>query len=111
MDIPQITSNTRAECGEMGQRYLATGSSVALRRWEEQACDFGDPTVRDYETVGYVLKGNLELDLDGQTATLHAGDSWLVPAGARHRYRIIEPIVAIEATSPPARFNHRDEPA
>ena len=111
MDIPQVTSNANAERGEMGQKYLATGTNVALRRWEEDACEFDESTIRDYETVGYVLKGVLQLDLDGEIATLRAGDSWLVPAGASHRYRVIESMIAIEATSPPARFNDRDEPA
>jgi len=111
MDIPQVKSETLAQTGEMGQVYLATGKQVALRRWEESACEYGEPSCRDYETVGYVLSGILELDLDGESVTLKSGDSWLVPAGAIHRYRVVEPIVAIEATSPPARFNDRDEPA
>ncbi|TWU38817.1 Cupin domain protein [Novipirellula aureliae] len=110
MDIPQLTCKTDAEFGEMGQQYLAAGKQVALRRWQEDPCDFSPPTHRDYETVGFVLRGVLELDLDGETATLRAGDSWLVPQGAQHRYRIVEPMIAIEATSPPARFNERDEP-
>jgi mannose-6-phosphate isomerase-like protein (cupin superfamily) len=110
MDIPQVTSKTNAESGEMGQTYLVTGKDVALRRWEEDACDFGPPSCREYETVGYVLRGTMELDLNGETVTLKAGDSWLVPKEASHRYRIIEPTIAIEATSPPGRFNERDEP-
>ncbi len=111
MDIPQITSKSTAESGEMGQRYLAAGKQVALRHWEEPAGEFGEPRSREYETVGLVLKGSFELDLDGETVKLHSGDSWLIPEGATHRYRILEHLVAIEATSPPARFNHRDEPA
>ena len=110
MDIPQVTSHGCSETGIMGQEYLATGKQVALRRWQESPGGWSDISCRDYETVGYVLTGILQLDLDGQTAKLAAGDSWMVPEKARHRYRIIEPIVAIEATSPPARFNNRDQP-
>ena len=110
MDIPQVTAKEDTATGEMGQKYLATGKEVALRRWEEGVCEYGEPVSRQYETVGYVLEGLLELDLDGQTVTVGPGTSWLVPAGAAHRYRIVEPIIAVEATSPPARFNDRDEP-
>jgi mannose-6-phosphate isomerase-like protein (cupin superfamily) len=39
---------------------------------------------------------------------LEPGDSWLVPAGARHCYRIMEPLTAIEATAPPAQVHGRD---
>ncbi|TWU46835.1 cupin domain-containing protein [Rubripirellula reticaptiva] len=109
MDIPQVTSKLDAETGEMGQAYLATGKQVALRRWEEGPGDFGDPRRRDYETVGYLLSGLMDVDLNGESVTLARGDSWLVPAGTLHRYRIVEPIIAIEATSPPARFNDRDD--
>ncbi|SMP59233.1 Cupin domain-containing protein [Neorhodopirellula lusitana] len=110
MDIPQVISKQAAETGEMGQEYLATGKQVSMRRWEQAASEFGETHCREYETVGMLISGILELDLDGQTATLGAGDSWLVPEGAPHRYRIVEAVVAIEATSPPARFNNRDEP-
>lgn len=39
---------------------------------------------------------------------LDPGDSWVVNAGVRHRYRVIEPFTAIEATSPPAHVHGRD---
>jgi mannose-6-phosphate isomerase-like protein (cupin superfamily) len=64
----------------------------------------------DYETVGYVISGRAKLELEGQTLNLRAGDSWLVPAGAMHRYTIIEPFTAVEATAPPAEVHGRDEP-
>ncbi|TWU02011.1 Cupin domain protein [Neorhodopirellula pilleata] len=108
MDIPQITSQSGASRGEMGQEYLATGKQVSLRRWVENVCDFEPIHARDYETVGYLVSGVLELELDGQTAKLSSGDSWLVPEGADHRYRVLEPVVVIEATAPPARFGNRD---
>lgn len=111
MDIPQITTGSDGEQGAMGQIYLATGKQVSLRRWEEAPGGFSNPATREYEVVGYLLQGVLELELDGGTAKLGVGDSWLVPAGAIHRYRVFEPIVAIEATSPPARFGDRDQPS
>jgi hypothetical protein len=33
--------------------------------------------------VGYVVSGRAELELEGQTVRLEAGDSWVVPAGRR----------------------------
>jgi quercetin dioxygenase-like cupin family protein len=55
------------------------------------------------------VSGRAELLVEGQTLTLEPGDSWLVPKGAEHRYRIIERFTAIEATSPPAQVHGRDE--
>jgi quercetin dioxygenase-like cupin family protein len=59
--------------------------------------------------VGYVIRGKAELTLEGQTLLLEAGDSWTVPKGAAHGYRILEPFTAVEATCPPAAAHGRDE--
>ena len=51
----------------MGQKYLATGKSLSMRLWEHEKP--GEPKSemrRDYETVGYVIKGRAELHLEGQ---------------------------------------------
>jgi quercetin dioxygenase-like cupin family protein len=64
---------------------------------------------RDYETVGYVIKGRAELHLEGQQVLLNEGDSWIVPKGAEHTYKILEPFTAVEATTPPAEVHGRDE--
>ncbi|HEY0459580.1 MAG TPA: cupin domain-containing protein [Pyrinomonadaceae bacterium] len=96
--------------GEMGQKYLASGKSVAMRLWEnEPPMDDKEPRTRDYETVGYCLEGKAELHLEGQVLTLAKGDSWVVPRGAMHTYKILETFTAIEATSPPAHAKGRDE--
>ena len=50
-----------------------------------------------------------ELHLEGQMVVLDQGDSWVVPAGASHSYRILERFTAVEATSPPAHAHARDE--
>ncbi|SRR5215204_2377941 len=95
--------------GEMGQKYLASGISVAMRLWENQEPnDNKESRTRDYETVGYVIKGKAELYLEGQILTLEKGDSWVVPKGAAHTYKILETFTAIEATSPPAHAKGRD---
>jgi quercetin dioxygenase-like cupin family protein len=96
--------------GELGQRYLASGESVSMRLWDRE--EPGEPkpeTARTYETVGYVVEGRAELLLEGEKILLEPGDSWLVPRGASHTYKILEPFTAVEATSPPAEVHGRDE--
>src|SRR5205085_6725954 len=93
-----------------GQKYLASGKSVAMRLWEdEQPGGDKPPSSRDYETVGFVIRGKAELHLEGQKVLLEAGDSWVVPKGASHTYKILEPFTAVEATCPPALVHGRDE--
>ena len=96
--------------GTMGQKYLASGKRVAMRLWEnEEPAEPKPPSSRDYETVGYVLRGRAELHIEGQMVAMEQGDSWVVPAGASHTYRILETFTAVEATSPPAHAHARDE--
>ncbi|MFL5243234.1 MAG: cupin domain-containing protein [Gemmataceae bacterium] len=96
--------------GAMGQKYLAAGVHLAMRLWEKE--EPGHPkssAMRDYETVGYVIEGRAELEIEGQVILLEPGDSWIVPKSAAHSYRILEPFTAVEATSPPAFAHGRDE--
>lgn len=96
--------------GSMGQKYLASGTQIGMRMWEAQAPgDKKPPRVREYETVGYVVKGRAELHLEGQMVLLEPGDSWVVPKGSKHTYRILESFTAVEATHPPAHAHARDE--
>lgn len=96
--------------GEMGQKYLVAGKRLSMRLWE--AVPTGEASKpyshRDYETVGYAIKGKARLELEGQEITLEPGDCWLVPAGAEHLYHIDEPFTAVEATAPPAEIRHDD---
>lgn len=95
--------------GEKGQKYLASGKSVSLRLWQDEPPGEPKPaTRRDYETVGYVIAGRAELHTEGQMVRLEPGDSWVVPKGAEHSYRILEPFTAVEATAPPAQVHGRD---
>nr|WP_223861758.1 cupin domain-containing protein [Geminicoccus harenae] len=80
-----------------------------MRLWRDEPPSEAKPlSVRDYEVVGYVIGGRAELELEGQTIRLETGDSWLVPRGARHTYRILESFTAVEATAPPAQVHGRD---
>ena len=95
--------------GEMGQKYLASSISMAMRLWDnEQPGEAKPATQRTYETIGYVISGRAELHLGGQTLLLEAGDSWTVPKGTAHSYKILEPFTAVEATHPPAVAHGRD---
>lgn len=96
--------------GHMGQKYLVSGKSLSMRLWKDlQPGQKEESRTRDYETVGYVIKGRAELDLEGQSVLLNAGDSWVVPKGSSHSFIILEPFTAVEATSPPAEVHGRDE--
>ncbi len=96
--------------GKQGQKYLASGVHLAMRLWENEGpAEAKSPVARDYETVGYVVRGKAELHTEGQMVLLEPGDSWVVPRGAQHSYKILESFTAVEATSPPAQAHGRDD--
>ena len=102
--------STHSPTGRLGQKYLASGKSLAMRLWEREEPGDAKPAARRaYETVGFVLEGRAELQLEGQTVLLNKGDSWVVPKDAEHTYRILETFSAVEATSPPAHAHGRDD--
>jgi quercetin dioxygenase-like cupin family protein len=103
-------SSRFAPKGPRGQKYLAAGIHLGMRIWENEPAGTTKPqTRREYETIGYVILGRAELHLEGQMVLLEPGDSWVVPKGALHSYRILEPFTAVEATCPPAVVHGRDE--
>lgn len=102
-------SSASSPTGPDGQVYLASGKRVSMRMWKNEEPHDKAPVRREYETVGFVVSGRAELTLEGQTIKLETGDSWLVPAGSEHTYKIIETFTAIEATTPPAQVHGRDE--
>ena len=81
-----------------------------MRLWDEMPHESKREHVRrDYEVVGFVIEGSAELEIEGQSIRLEAGDSWVVPKGAAHTYHIKQHFRAVEATSPPAQVHGRDE--
>lgn len=103
-------SVTEAPDGSMREKLLVGTDQVALRYWQElpprwpnNPKEQEEWTIRQYDTLGYVIKGRAELQTEGKSLKLQPGDSWRVPRGVRHRYVISEPLEAIEATHPAAR--------
>jgi len=47
-----------------------------------------------------VIEGRAELIVNGETIALEPGDSYCVPSGASHTYRITETLTAVEVITP-----------
>jgi len=102
-------SSTTAPHGKGGQKYLAAGVRLSMRLWErEQPGEPKKASARDYETIGFVIEGKAELQLEGQVVLLEKGDSWVIPKGSEHVYKVLETFTAVEATCPPAEIHDRD---
>ena len=81
-----------------------------MRMWRDEPPSQDKPVHRqEYEVVGYVISERAEWEIEGQTVRLEPSDSWVVPAGSQHTYRILETFTAIEATAPPAQVHGREQ--
>ena len=106
--IQKVTSDA-SPIGPDGQVYLVSGKRMAMRLWRNEAPTHDKPSRRhDYEVVGFVLSGRAELLIEGQSVRLEPGDSWLVPAGSDHTYRILEAFTAVETTAPTFQVHGRE---
>jgi quercetin dioxygenase-like cupin family protein len=56
--------------------------------------------------VAYVQSGALIVSIgNGPPLEVHAGDSYVVPAGRSHRFEVLEPATVVEAVSPSDRLD------
>lgn len=54
-----------------------------------------------HEQAGYCIHGRFELTIDGTTTLVERDDSYVIPGGAPHGYRVLEDALAVEVFSPP----------
>ena len=55
----------------------------------------------DHESVVYLIKGTMKLQIADQEFTAQAGDAWIHPIGVVHSSEALEDCVAVEIKSPP----------
>jgi quercetin dioxygenase-like cupin family protein len=86
-------------------RVMARGRNIELRLWERDPA--GQRALEPdhaHEHANYVQRGALIVLIgDDPPLEVHAGDSYVVPAGLRHSLEVLEPAVVVEAISPPDR--------
>ncbi len=65
-----------------------------------------------HEQTGTVLKGSMELSIDGETRMLTVGDYYVIPGGVEHAARPVGgPCTALDIFSPPREEYKGDAPA
>lgn len=54
-----------------------------------------------HEQAGYCVRGRFVLTIDGGSTVIEPDDSYVIPGGAPHSYRVLEDALAVEVFSPP----------
>src|ERR671931_2800147 len=99
---PHVVARDDAVDGRHGERLMARGRHVALCLWERDPAGerHVGPDERN-EHVAYVESGALIVTIaDDPPVEVHAGDSYVVPVGADHRFEVLEPTTVVEAVCP-----------
>jgi uncharacterized cupin superfamily protein len=88
-------------------RVMARGRHIELRLWErDPAGQRALAPDEAHEHVSYVQAGALIVLIgDDPPLELHAGDSYIVPAGLGCTFEVLEPAILVEAISPSNRSN------
>jgi quercetin dioxygenase-like cupin family protein len=88
-------------------RVMARGREIELRLWERDPAGeraFGPDDA--HERVAYVQAGALIVAVgDEPPLEVHAGDSYVVPAGEGHSFEVLEPAIVVEAITASDRSN------
>ena len=98
----KVLKGENIESGPLGDLELAQGDRAGLRIWRDYTTSDKAERTRPYEIVGYVVKGEITVVIDGHPEELVEGDSFVIPPDTAHSFSIPIRATIIEATSPPA---------
>jgi quercetin dioxygenase-like cupin family protein len=80
--------------GATGERMMVT---KMLFKQGQEVASHSHPN----EQSGYCVSGRFEITIDKVTAEIGPDDTYVIPGGVPHSYRILEDAIAVEVFSPP----------
>jgi uncharacterized cupin superfamily protein len=87
-------------------RVMARGRHIELRLWERDPAGRRALEPDAHERVNYVQAGALIILVgDDPPLEVHAGDSYVVPAGLGCTFEVLEPAILVEAITPASQLN------
>ena len=85
----------------LDRRTLGCGEQVMIAEFRARPGVQVPRHTHPHEQVGYVVSGEVELTIGGQTAVCGPGDSYAIPGGLEHSARFLSECVVIDGFSPP----------
>ena len=71
----------------VGVRFKAYEQDGRKLRLAEFTKEFVEPDWCTKGHIGYILKGQMEIDFDGKVIVFKVGDGVFIPAGEKHKHR------------------------
>jgi quercetin dioxygenase-like cupin family protein len=82
------------------RRTLAYGERTLLVEWTMDEGGVVQPHAHEYEQIGYLVSGAIDLTVDGQTIHLGPGDGYVALPGTVHSAIARKPSRIIDVFSP-----------
>ena len=101
LDTTRWDAVPREQVSDLIGRRMIYGEKVMLVRWEFAKGCYVASHRHPNEQVAVVESGNLRMVIDGEEATLGAGDIRVIPPDTAHDAEAIEDTVVIDIFSPP----------
>ncbi len=83
------------------RRTLAQGQAMMLCEFTFEAHVEIPVHSHPHEQVGYVVKGRVEMTIEGKKYALKQGDSYYAPSNVPHGALTLEPTVIVDTFCPP----------
>jgi quercetin dioxygenase-like cupin family protein len=83
------------------RRTLATGESIMICEFTFDAHVEVPLHTHPHEQVGYLVKGRMEMNIDGKKYELNMGDTYCAPSNVPHGAFSLEPSVMVDTFCPP----------
>lgn len=83
------------------RKTLATTQSMMLCEFKFKAHVEIPIHTHPHEQVGYLVKGHVEMTIDGKKYELKQGDSYCAPSNVPHGALTLEPSVIVDTFYPP----------
>ncbi len=104
MSDPVVSRHDAVETHEAGTlRYQVLGHSenMSVLHWMLPAGAKLPEHQHEQEQLAYVVRGSMDMIIAGQSYSLNAGDSILVPANAPHAVNVHTDTETVDVFSPP----------
>ncbi len=83
------------------RRTLGCTEQAMLVEWRFEAGRALPLHDHPHDQVGYLIQGEMEMEIGGEVSVFHAGDSWAIPGGVPHRASFPVASVVIDCFTPP----------
>jgi quercetin dioxygenase-like cupin family protein len=86
--------------GGVVMQVLGVGDNMNVMHWDMEDGSIVEHHNHPEEQFGFVIKGELELTIEGEVFSVKAGDGYFVPASAWHSFVAIGETEAIDVFNP-----------